>query len=55
MSTSVALYLIQVCPYDLGVNCVSKKIFGKGFFLQWTEGKGSRDPEEVGNTVLAFL
>lgn len=56
ISTSKAFYLRQVWLYNLGVHSVTaQQQKGKGYFHIWTEDQGSRGPEEVGSSLLAFL
>lgn len=56
ISTGKAFYLRQVWLYNLGVHSVStQQQNGKGYFHVWTEDEGSRGPEEIGSSILAFL
>ncbi|CAH2011844.1 unnamed protein product [Acanthoscelides obtectus] len=56
ISTSKAFYVRQVWLYNLGIYLIStQQQNGKGFFHVWTEDQGSRGPEEIGSSLMAFL
>ncbi|CAH1984166.1 unnamed protein product [Acanthoscelides obtectus] len=56
ISTSKAFYLLQVWLDNLGIHLIStQQQNGIGFFHVWTEDQGSRGPEEIGSSLMAFL
>lgn len=55
ISTGKIFYLRQVWLYNLGIHLIStERQNGKGYYHIWTEDQGSREPKEVGSSLLVF-